>query len=123
MVDESVLTEARCVLIDLEHGLDRLRGIVGVDRPAALAEGDCDVSVAAIGANLLRLRDSVCSQAQLAQMMRRDGYRWSASTVWAIETGQRNLRLDEAVRVVRHLGYGVDAIFELIAPVKTGGAS
>lgn len=120
---ESVMDDLRRLVVDLDRDLARLRDVVGVRRSVALADGDCDVSVAAIGANLLRLRDPVCTQAQLAQMMRRDGYRWSASTVWAIETGQRNLRLDEAVRVVQHLGYGVDALFELISPVKTGDGS
>lgn len=50
---------------------------------------------AEIGRNLIRLRGSG-SQKDLADAMRKKGFRWSQATVWAVEKGERPLRLTEA---------------------------
>lgn len=59
-----------------------------------------------IGANLARLRGNV-SQEGLAKAMRDRGYRWSQATVWAIEKGERPLRLSEAEDATAILGKSV----------------
>lgn len=49
-----------------------------------------------IGRNLVTVRGEM-SQAQLAKLMRGRGHKWSQATVWAIEKGERPLRLVEAL--------------------------
>jgi transcriptional regulator with XRE-family HTH domain len=48
-----------------------------------------------IGRNLSALRGDM-SQKDLADRMRRRGFKWSQATVWAIEKGERPLRVTEA---------------------------
>jgi transcriptional regulator with XRE-family HTH domain len=48
-----------------------------------------------IGKNLARLRGEM-SQKDLASAMKAKGWKWSQSTVWNIERGERPLRLAEA---------------------------
>ncbi|MBW9121218.1 hypothetical protein JNB63_14055 [Microbacterium trichothecenolyticum] len=48
-----------------------------------------------IGANLIRIRNGL-SQKDLADAMRARGFKWSQATVWAVEKGERPLRLTEA---------------------------
>lgn len=48
-----------------------------------------------IGRNLTELRGEL-SQAEIAKAMREKGHKWSQATVWAIERGERPLRLSEA---------------------------
>lgn len=55
-----------------------------------------------IGKNLSRLRGEM-SQADLADKMRERGYKWSQATVWAVEKGERPLRLTEAQDVANIL--------------------
>lgn len=49
----------------------------------------------AIGKNIARLRGDM-SQAALAEHMKAKGWKWSQSTVWSVEKGDRPLRLREA---------------------------
>ena len=65
-----------------------------------------------IGKNLATVRGDV-PQATLAERMRERGWKWSQATVWAIERGDRPLRLAEAEDVVRvlELPGGVDYYF------------
>lgn len=48
-----------------------------------------------IGRNLMVLRSDM-SQKDLADHMRKRGFKWSQATVWAIEKGERPLRLTES---------------------------
>lgn len=48
-----------------------------------------------IGKNLTAIRGDM-SQKDLAAEMRRRGHKWSQSTVWSVEKGERPLRLTEA---------------------------
>ena len=48
-----------------------------------------------IGRNLTLLRGSM-SQKELAERMRKLGFKWSQATVWSIEKGERPLRLTES---------------------------
>ncbi|KAA8831813.1 hypothetical protein [Bifidobacterium tissieri] len=68
-----------------------------------------------IGQNLVQMRGSM-SQAALAQRMRNRGYKWSAATVWAIEKGERPLKLTEATDVLSILGidlhFGLDELLD-----------
>lgn len=48
-----------------------------------------------IGRNLARLRGEM-SQKDVADQMRRRGFKWSQATVWSVERGERPLRLAEA---------------------------
>lgn len=48
-----------------------------------------------IGRNFTRMRGAM-SQKDLAEAMRKRGFRWSQATVWAVEKGERPLRLTEA---------------------------
>lgn len=56
-----------------------------------------------IGRNLSMLRGEV-SQEELANRMRDAGYSWTKMTVYNIERGERQMRLAEAVDVLRCLG-------------------
>ena len=61
---------------------------------------------AAIGRNLQRIRtEANCTQDELAKEMRSLGYKWSKTTVWSIETGERPLKLSEAQDLLKCLGY------------------
>lgn len=58
-----------------------------------------------IGSNLRRLRIiGGFSQEELAERMRREGYRWNNLTVYNIERGERQLKLSEAQTILRCLG-------------------
>lgn len=78
-----------------------------------------------IGANLVRIRDGM-SQNDLALKMRERGHKWSAATVWAIEKGERPLKLAEATDVISILGidlhYGLDELLEtddiMLRPIR-----
>lgn len=51
-----------------------------------------------IGLNLQRIREEAgLSQKQLAAAVKKAGPRWSQTTVWAVEAGERPLRLTEAL--------------------------
>lgn len=56
-----------------------------------------------IGANLARLRGDR-TQSELATAMRGQGHKWSQATVWKVETGERPLRLVEALALANVLG-------------------
>ncbi|MEE1296428.1 MAG: helix-turn-helix transcriptional regulator [Bifidobacterium sp.] len=58
-----------------------------------------------VGANFTKLREQAdMSMDVLAAHMRDKGYRWSKSTVYNIERGERSLKLTEAVDALRALG-------------------
>lgn len=57
-----------------------------------------------IGRNLVALRGDL-SQKELADRMRKRGFKWSQATVWAIEKGERPLRLTESA--------ALEAIFDI----------
>lgn len=56
-----------------------------------------------IGRNLARLRGGMTQQ-ELASKMKALGHKWSQSTVWAVEKGDRPLRLAEATSLGSALG-------------------
>ncbi|WP_439593599.1 hypothetical protein [Microbacterium sp.] len=74
-----------------------------------------------IGRNVARVRGLV-SQKDLADEMRRRGFRWSQATVWAVEKGERPLRLAEAEAlgkimdihhtVLLYSSEGIDLVYE-----------
>lgn len=64
---------------------------------------DIDQQNRAIGKRLASLRGDV-SQKDLADRMRERGHKWSQATVWAIERGDRPLKLTEAIDVTEALG-------------------
>lgn len=55
-----------------------------------------------IGANLVKMRGKT-TQDQLAHMMQQRGYSWTKMTVYNIERGERPIRLNEAVDVLKCL--------------------
>ena len=61
---------------------------------------------AMIGGNLAKLRQqSGLTQEDVAgQMRNKYGYKWSKATVWAVESGERPLKLTEAQDVLKCLG-------------------
>ncbi|WIE76394.1 hypothetical protein [Curtobacterium sp. MCSS17_007] len=61
------------------------------------------VDDAQVGRNITRFRGTR-SQKDLADAMRSAGHKWSQATVWAVEKGDRPLRLLEAKDVMRILG-------------------
>jgi transcriptional regulator with XRE-family HTH domain len=72
---------------------------------------------AAIGANVLAVRTRRgVSQQDLARHMRARGHKWSQATVWNTESGERNLRLVEAVDLASCLGASV---WEISRSVQT----
>jgi len=60
----------------------------------------------AIGQNLTRFRGERTQQ-DIADAMRSLGYKWSQATVWAVEKGERPMRLTEAIDVAGILGVDV----------------
>lgn len=56
-----------------------------------------------IGQNLAAMRGSA-SQQSVADAMRERGHKWSQSTVWSVEKGDRPLRFTEAQDLIRILG-------------------
>lgn len=56
-----------------------------------------------VGKAVTKLRGEM-SQSELAERMRRAGWKWSQSTVWALEKGDRALKYAEAYDLVRLLG-------------------
>lgn len=67
-----------------------------------------------IGGNLTRVRAGM-SQKDLAEAMRKKGFRWSQATVWAVEKGERPLRLAEAEAI----GQVLDVQFHLLLRSST----
>lgn len=55
------------------------------------------------------------SQDELAAKMKERGYRWSQSTVWSVERGDRPLRLTEATDVLQCLGIPIEDLSRLLA--------
>lgn len=72
-----------------------------------------------IGRNLMHLRGDR-PQTEIAEAMRERGYKWSQATVWAVEKGERPLRLTEADDLSRILTGVHDADRFLLASVATG---
>ena len=68
-----------------------------------------------IGANLAAIRGDV-TQDELAKRMREHGFKWSQSTVWSVERGDRPMKLAEAEAVLDCLGMSVDYLSNLVAP-------
>lgn len=62
-----------------------------------------------IGQNIARLRGEM-SQVALAEQMKARGWKWSQSTVWSVEKGDRPLRLREAVDLAQILKSSMDAL-------------
>lgn len=62
-----------------------------------------------IGATLTRIRNGR-SQKDVADAMRTQGFRWSQATVWAVEKGERPLRLTEAQALGVVLGINHDLL-------------
>lgn len=59
-----------------------------------------------VGAQVRQRREgSLLSQQDLAAAMRTRGYKWSQATVWSVESGERPLRLSEAVDVANCCGF------------------
>ncbi|TFF03722.1 hypothetical protein [Cellulosimicrobium funkei] len=65
-------------------------------------EKEADPRDVLAGQNLTVLRGEM-TQAALAKQMRDRGWKWSQATVWAIEKGERPLRVAEAVDVLHVL--------------------
>ena len=57
------------------------------------------------------LRDAIPQQA-VADAMRERDHRWSQSTVWAVEKGERRLLLSEAADLAEILDVSVEALLE-----------
>lgn len=62
-----------------------------------------------IGATLTRIRNGR-SQKDVADAMRSHGFKWSQATVWAVEKGERPLRLTEAQALGVVLGINHDLL-------------
>lgn len=45
------------------------------------------------------------SQQELADKMRAAGFKWSQATVWSVESGERPLRISEAIAVAQCCGF------------------
>lgn len=74
-----------------------------------MAASDGQGRDAKIGENLTGLRGST-SQQDLANEMRRRGFKWSQATVWSVEKGERPLRLAEADALADFFGVPLDAL-------------
>lgn len=59
----------------------------------------------AIGGRVRAMREaSAMSQADLSAAMRQRGVRWAQATVWAVEAGERPLRLSETTLLAEIFG-------------------
>ncbi len=65
----------------------------------------------AIGATISLLRDAMPQQA-VADAMRDKGYKWTQSTVWAVEKGERRLLLSEAADLAAVLGVSLEMLLK-----------
>jgi hypothetical protein len=65
----------------------------------------------AIGAAVSLLRDAMPQQA-VADAMRDRGHRWTQSTVWAVEKGERRLLLSEAADLAAVLGVSLEMLLK-----------
>lgn len=67
-----------------------------------------------IGANVARYREAMnASQTQVSMFMRSMGFKWTQTTVWSIEKGERPLRLAEAEHLARYLSkHPMDLLFD-----------
>jgi len=65
-----------------------------------------------IGSNIVRFRADR-SQQSLADAMRDREWKWSQATVWSVETGERPLRLSEAIDLAEVLGIMLPALLAL----------
>lgn len=64
-----------------------------------------------IGSNVERLRKRrELNQVDVAERMSDDGFKWSQRTVWAVEKGERPLRLAEAQVLARGFKVGLDEL-------------
>ncbi|OQZ88123.1 hypothetical protein BST11_24350 [Mycobacterium alsense] len=52
------------------------------------------------------------TQAELAERMRRGGFRWHPATVYKVENGERQIQLAEAIELARIFGTDVEAMTE-----------
>jgi transcriptional regulator with XRE-family HTH domain len=67
-------------------------------------------------------RNKDLTQDELATRMRERGYKWSKATVWAVESGERPLKLAEATAALLSLGLdGYFDITDLALQAKEGG--
>lgn len=64
------------------------------------------LSDAEIGKNIARIRGAR-SQADVAAAMRTRGFKWSQTTMWKVESGERPLRFAEASELAEVLGIGL----------------
>lgn len=58
------------------------------------------------------------SQQCVADMLRGAGMKWSQATVWAVEAGERNLRLDEASMLAPLLNTSIDWLASGAGPAE-----
>lgn len=64
-----------------------------------------------IGENVASLREGrSMSQKELGEHMRSRGHRWSQATVWAVEQGERPLKLTEGLDLAEVLGETLDGL-------------
>lgn len=71
-----------------------------------------------IGQNVVTLRGETSQQA-LAGAMRSRGHRWSQSTVWSVEKGERPLKLDEAIELAKILACPIEKLWREPEIVET----
>ena len=66
---------------------------------------------AEIGSRLKKVRESAeVSQDALADAMGLRGFKWSNRTVWQVETGDRPMRLTEAIETCEVFGVSMDVL-------------
>lgn len=70
-----------------------------------------EVDSTQIGKNLKIMRGEM-TQADLAEAMRKRGYKWTQATVWTAEQGDRKLKLDEAKSLADILGGSLTDFFQ-----------
>lgn len=62
------------------------------------------------------------SQTELADKMRAAGFKWSQATVWSVESGERPLRLSEAIAVAACCGFDPALFFGNYKPATNEAA-
>lgn len=98
-------------VLKIEKGTRVLKYDEGRALVAILGDAPEGGDATAYGERFREARKSLgLSQAALADAVSHVVDGWSQSTVWAIETGRRNLRLDEAEAVSRALNVPIDVL-------------
>ena len=73
-----------------------------------------------VGRNFRQLRERAgLTMPELALRMAARGFNWSKATIWKIETGERQLKVTEAIAAIQAMGLDLDTAFPLLVELNS----